>query len=158
MAGEIVAIVGPIFAACGPKAKELAEEVGPKVVDAADKAGDAIADAVVKAKADAKRAHSEKEKERLLNLARENTVNSCAFESTAKAFLGACEAGKAVGIAQGGYMAMPGCYAIILMPNVRCKNSSEYKQVYVGGSTSMGDDVYKHLVGGGNPDVYADVK
>lgn len=57
-----------------------------------------------------------------------------------------------------GYMAIPGCYAIITLKSPREKDLSAYKDVYVGCSDTIGFDVYSQLCGLGNVDVYADFK
>ncbi len=57
-----------------------------------------------------------------------------------------------------GYMAISGCYVILTMKSNREKDLSEYKDVYVGCSDTIGFDVYSQLCGFGNVDVYADFK
>lgn len=57
-----------------------------------------------------------------------------------------------------GYMAIPGCYAILTMKSARENDLSKYKDVYVGCSNTIGFDVYSQLRGFGNVDVYADFK
>lgn len=57
-----------------------------------------------------------------------------------------------------GYMAISGCYVILTMKSNREKNLSEYRDVYVGCSETVGFDVYSQLCGFGNVDVYADFK
>lgn len=57
-----------------------------------------------------------------------------------------------------GYMAIFGCYVILTMKSNREKDLSEYKDVYVGCSDTIGFDVYSQLCGFGNVDVYADFK
>lgn len=57
-----------------------------------------------------------------------------------------------------GYMAIPGCYAILTMKSARENDLSKYKDVYVGCSNAIGFDVYSQLRGFGNVDVYADYK
>lgn len=57
-----------------------------------------------------------------------------------------------------GYMAISGCYVILTMKSNREKDLSEYKDVYVGCSDTIGFDVYSQLCGFSNVDVYADFK
>lgn len=57
-----------------------------------------------------------------------------------------------------GYMAIPGCYAVLTMKSARENDLSKYKDVYVGCSHNVGFDVYSQLRGFGNVDVYADFK
>lgn len=57
-----------------------------------------------------------------------------------------------------GYMAISGCYVILTMKSNREKDLSEYRDVYVGCSDTVGFDVYSQLCGFGNVDVYADFK
>ena len=57
-----------------------------------------------------------------------------------------------------GYMAISGCYVLLTMKSNREKDLSEYRDVYVGCSETVGFDVYSQLCGFGNVDVYADFK
>ena len=57
-----------------------------------------------------------------------------------------------------GYMAISGCYVLLTMKSNREKDLSEYRDVYVGCSDTVGFDVYSQLCGFGNVDVYADFK
>lgn len=57
-----------------------------------------------------------------------------------------------------GYLAIPGCFAIITLKSPREKDVTAFKDVYVGCGNTIGFDVYSQLCGFGNIDVYADFK
>ena len=62
-----------------------------------------------------------------------------------------------VGISEVGCFEASGCYAF-LRYEAGVKKATDFADVYVGGSPSMGASIMRHLEGNGNPDVYADVK
>lgn len=168
-AARLIETIGPVLEKYGPTAVELVKDSVPKVADTAENAvkfvgakaddmGNTVAEAVAKAKNRNKQARDKKEQEKILRKAREDTVKSCAYDLSAKEFKKSFEANKTVGISKGGFMPIPGCFALMLMPDARSKDFSKYKKVYVGSGLSIGDDVYEQLTGDGNPDIYADVK
>ncbi len=68
------------------------------------------------------------------------------------------DAVPADGNLENGYMNIPGYFAILTMPSSRTKDLEAYKNVFVGAGSSLGLEVYKHLFGLGNVDVYSDFK
>lgn len=62
-----------------------------------------------------------------------------------------------VGISEVGCFEASGCYAF-LRYETGSKKATDFADVYVGGSPTMGASIMRHLEGNGNPDVYADVK
>lgn len=55
------------------------------------------------------------------------------------------------------YLTEGGCYAIFTLPAM-AKKVAKFDEVFVGVAPSMGEDIYKNLMGLGNVDVYSDMK
>lgn len=57
------------------------------------------------------------------------------------------------------YLAYCGCYAIATYPGpVKKDDYGSFRDIYIGKSRNMGQSIHADIVGGGNVDVYADVK
>lgn len=58
-----------------------------------------------------------------------------------------------------GYLSYSGCYVIATYSSpVRKDDYSAFRELYVGKSDNIGASIYSDLTGGGNVDIYADVK
>jgi len=168
-ADKFATAVTPLVAAFGNKAIEAVAKYGPKAAEAAAsaaktvgssavKAGGAVADTAARLSDETKRVRDERKQSRIIRKAREDAVKSCIFSASAKEFKESYVADRSVGITNKGYMSLPGCFAIILLPNTKTRDYSKFVEVYVGSGLFIGDAVFEQLVGNGNADVYADVK
>ncbi len=58
-----------------------------------------------------------------------------------------------------GYLDFTGCYAVATYGHaVKREDYSDFRDIYIGKSTNMGQSIHDDITGKGNPDVYADVK
>lgn len=153
------------------RAAEVAAEYAPQVLPvaqaAAGKASQAVRNAgnnVTSAAQGALEARSlSKEDKEALKVRREalrGVLAAASIKVSAADFLASWEGMAAVdpsGMAH--YLETPGCYVILCCKHtVKDDDYSNYTGVYVGSSVNMGRNIRLHLVGLGNPDVYADVK
>ena len=157
-AAVFAAVVTPLVAAFGNKTTEAVAKYGPKAAEAAVSAAKAVGSSVVKISDESKRVRDEREQNKIIRKARKDAIKSCILGASARDFIESYEANRSVEISDRGYMPLPGCFAIILLPNAKTKDYSKFTEVYVGSGVLIGNAVYEHLIGKGNVDVYADVK
>lgn len=146
-----------------PLIEPVVREHGPKVTNQAEKmahqAGNAVDGAKKSITTKIQQHKDRKEQKRALDEGRKKAVSSSLTPIPADEFFENFEANVSDATdLHDGYLAICGCYAIITLKSAREKDLSEYKDVYVGCSKSIGLSVYSHFRGLGNVDVYADFK
>lgn len=151
-AREMMPLFEPYIKKHGP---EVVERVAERARKAADSADEARKNAFEKIK----QRKDFKERQKICEEAKKRAVASSLPPIDAKEFFKNFEDNVVDhGDLRSGYMAIPGCYAIITMKSSREKDSAAYKDVFVGCSETIGFAVYSQLRGFGNVDVYADFK
>lgn len=137
------------------KVADAAKSAANKVVDTANKAGGAMHDAAEK-----------RAQEKARKLARKTLLSGAGRHIEAQTFLKTWDdqrdlASKLDGPAAAGIdlYAFSGCYITVTCDGaVKKDDFSKYREVYVGKAANMGEAIHADFTGGGNPDVYADVK
>lgn len=149
---EVLPYVEPAVKKYGPI---VAEQISQK----AGQAGDAVKSAQSAVFEKAQQLKDNKAQKKELEAARSKAIASSISSVSAEEFFENFEANISdVNNLKNGYMAISGCYAILTMKSNREKDLSEYRDVYVGCSETVGFDMYSQLCGFGNVDVYADFK
>ena len=149
---ELLPIVKPLI-------DEHGAEVADAVADGAKRAGALIGNARAAFAGKLNQRKDAKESKKSLEEARRRAVAASLPAVDAKTFCKSFEDNVSeTGELTTGYMAIPGCYAIITLKSQREKDLAAYRDVYVGCSETIGFDVYSQLRGFGNVDVYADFK
>lgn len=149
---EVLPYVEPTVKKYGPI---VAEQISQK----AGQAGNAVKGFQGAVFEKAQQIKDNKAHKKELEEARNRAVTSSISSVSAEEFFKNFEANISdVNDLKTGYMAISGCYVILTMKSNREKDLSEYKDVYVGCSDTIGFDVYSQLCGFGNVDVYADFK
>lgn len=147
----------------GREALPLVMEFGPdaakQISKKAKQAGQAIGGAKDSVIGKLKQHQETKEQQKAREEAQQRAVASSLPPVSATEFFKSFEANVSESDdLKTGYMAIPGCYAILTLKSAHEKDLSAYKDVYVGCGESIGFDVYSQLCGFGNVDVYADFK
>lgn len=149
---EVLPYVEPTVKKYGPI---VAEQISQK----AGQAGNAVKGFQGAVFEKAQQIKDNKAHKKELEEARNRAITSSISSVSAEEFFRSFEANISdVNDLKTGYMAISGCYVILTMKSNREKDLSEYKDVYVGCSDTIGFDVYSQLCGFGNVDVYADFK
>ena len=149
---EVLPYVEPTVKKYGPI---VAEQISQK----AGQAGNAVKGFQGAVFEKAQQIEDNKAHKKELEEARNRAITSSISSVSAEEFFRSFEANISdVNDLKTGYMAISGCYVILTMKSNREKDLSEYKDVYVGCSDTIGFDVYSQLCGFGNVDVYADFK
>lgn len=149
---EVLPYVEPTVKKYGPI---VAEQISQK----ARQAGNAVKGFQGAVFEKAQQIEDNKAHKKELEEARNRAITSSISSVSAEEFFRSFEANISdVNDLKTGYMAISGCYVILTMKSNREKDLSEYKDVYVGCSDTIGFDVYSQLCGFGNVDVYADFK
>lgn len=149
---EVLPYVEPTVKKYGPI---VAEQISQK----AGQAGNAVKGFQGAVFEKAQQIKDNKAQKKELEVARNRAIASSLPPVSAEKFFENFEANISdVNNLKNGYMAISGCYAILTMKSNREKDLSEYRDVYVGCSETVGFDVYSQLCGFGNVDVYADFK
>lgn len=142
-----------------PAVKKYGPIVAEQISQKAGQAGDAVKSAQSAVFEKAQQLKDNKAQKKELEAARNRAIASSLPPVSAEKFFENFEANISdVNNLKNGYMAISGCYAILTMKSNREKDLSEYRDVYVGCSETVGFDVYSQLCGFGNVDVYADFK
>lgn len=137
-------------AQAGSKAARFVGDAASNVVKAAGDATDSAAEAM---KASAERRAQEK----ALAEARQQLLQSATAKMKAVDF--EVEWGKVQQSGGTAPLKSPGYFVIAVYKNKPGDNKlHDYRDVFVSRSEDMGASVHRHLSGGGNPDVYADMK
>jgi len=141
---------------------EVIPAVSPVVDDAVEKAVNAkkiIGDKLQKRANEAEAKKLKKETKEAAETARKALITASIAQMDAKVFKKAFEDNiPEDGDLLNAYYKISGCYAIATYKSAKEKDLSKYKDIFVSGSPNIGFDVYHHLRGLGNPDVYADIK
>lgn len=149
---EVLPYVEPAVKKYGPI---VAEQISQK----AGQAGNAVKGFQGAVFEKAQQIKDNKAHKKELEEARNRAITSSISSVSAEEFFKSFEANISdVNDLKTGYMAISGCYVILTMKSNREKDLSEYKDVYVGCSDTVGFGVYSQLCGFGNVDVYADFK
>ncbi|MBU5404866.1 hypothetical protein KQI08_02895 [Paraeggerthella hongkongensis] len=170
-AAKFVATHRSEIKAAAEVAAGVAAEVAPKVAPVAKSAADKAAAAARQARASVEQAaqgvsdarteaKGQKEEQRVRRSAVKDVLQAAAVKLSSREFLESWD--KMAGFDPEGvahYLEIPGCYVILRCKHaVRDDDYSSYHGVYVGSSVNLGASIREHLIGLGNPDVYADVK
>lgn len=155
LAGKTVGAVSMAAGAVAHAAPEIKERAGglfSKVRGAVGGAAGSAAAGVAGKVREASAARREsKERDRARKTLLDRAGSTIAAERFLENWSAAADAGEA-------YLDYSGCYVVVTLDRGIKKEASDYRDVYVGSSESMGEAILKDLVGLGNPDVYADVK
>ncbi len=142
-----------------PTVKKYGPIVAEQISQKAGQAGNAVKGFQGAVFEKAQQIKDNKAHKKELEEARNRAITSSISSVSAEEFFKSFEANISdVNDLKTGYMAISGCYVILTMKSNREKDLSEYKDVYVGCSDTIGFDVYSQLCGFGNVDVYADFK
>ncbi len=153
-AAEAIAPVAEKAVSAGAEAGGKAKDAAGKIVSDATKMVGGIADNAVGA---VKNAQEERARQKALVDARRQVLAGAAASMSASDFErdweAACESGLSLPLKS------PGYYAIATYKGKPGKDGiARYKDVYMARSEDMGASIHRHFTGGGNPDVFADVK
>lgn len=149
---EVLPLINPVIKKHGP---ELVDQVAKKAI----LAGNAVEEATKSGLGKIQQYKDSKEQKKALAEARKRAVSISLPAIPADEFFRNFEANISdENDLSNGYMAITGCYAILVFKSQHEKDLSEYEEVYIGFSKSMGLDVYSQFRGLGNVDVYADFK
>lgn len=138
--------------AVGAKAGK-ASDVMKGVAAAAGERGQAAADAI-------KKSFDARAQEKARREARRALLDGAGIRMSVEQFKDNWTTQEKIGAqATEGYLSYCGCYAIVTYSHaVKKDDYSLFRDIYIGKSTNMGLSIHADITGGGNPDVYADVK
>lgn len=106
-----------------------------------------------------KNAFDAKAQEKARREARRVLLDGAGIRMSAQQFLDNWKTQEKLGAQAGNYFDYCGCYAIATYGSaIRKDDYNAFRDIFIGASPNMGKSIRADFIGGGNPDVYADVK